>query len=119
MKKAIVLVIIIAAFVGLFALIYFGGRKSPGKGIIYYYAVQCPHCVKVDAFMKKQKVASKVNFVKKDVLQNRDYLNELLKTMKYCRIPIKRYIIIPVLWTGSKCIRGQQNIIDFFKEQMR
>ncbi len=83
--------------------------------IIYFYSTQCLYCQKVKRFFANNDVHNKVVFEEKEVSQNRDNLIQLVKIRKRCGLPEKKSISVPLLWTGSECIVGGQNIIKFFK----
>jgi glutaredoxin len=83
--------------------------------MVFFYSNKCSHCEKVEAFFNAKDVRNKIIFAEKEVSQNRDNLIELVKMQKRCGIPVKDYVEVPLLWTGKKCITGDQDIIKFFK----
>lgn len=120
MKKLLVtLFVIILGAAAVFFFYKYAVVKIPGSNeIVLFYGKSCPHCEKVEQFLQKNSVDKKVKFIHKEVTTNRGNLNQLVKTMKYCGIPVKGYIEVPLLWDGSGCIRGQGAIIKFFQGKL-
>ena len=82
-------------------------------GIILFYGIGCPHCAKVEEFIKENKVDEKISFQEKEVYFNKNNANELLEKAKKCGIP-ENEIGVPLLWDGSRCFVGEVEIINFF-----
>lgn len=91
-----------------------GDRESE---IILFYGDGCPHCAKVDEFIKDNNVEEKISFAKKEVYNNVANANELSQKAKKCGMDTKS-IGVPFLWDGEKCLVGDVDIIDFFKKKM-
>ena len=85
------------------------------KQIILFYGDGCPHCALVEKYVAENNVAAKITFVKKEVYYNDKNAEELAAKAKICGMPTDS-IGVPFLWDGSKCFVGDQDIIDFFKE---
>jgi glutaredoxin len=88
--------------------------------MIFFYGEGCPHCANVEKFSQDNKVESKVQFEKQEVFNNTQnaYLMTLVATKK-CNIP-ENELGVPFLWDGPdlKCLLGDQDIINFFKEKI-
>ena len=120
MKKPIIFIILLIVLAVGFSLAIKRHQYHPGPQIILYYSKQCPGCAQVEEFLQKHVGARRaVPLQKKEITTNRDNLLELIRVEKYCHMPVKQYVIIPLLWTGKDCISGQDNIIKFFKEQIK
>ena len=122
MKKYIITFIILLLIIIIGASFIFTHKENTNNTntntkIIFFYSDQCPHCAKVEAYLKTNNIRSKVKFEEKEVLQNKQNLQQLVKIMDQCKIPTKDYVEVPLLWTGSKCLVGEDNIINFFKEK--
>lgn len=121
-KKGLLLIFIVIVVLGGAGLFIFS-RKEPtnnndnndGK-IILFYREDCPHCIKVEEYVKENKIDEKITFERKEVLKNKDNANLLFKKAEICGIA-KEKVGVPLLWDGSKCIIGDTNIINFFKEK--
>lgn len=91
-------------------------REEAEGQIILFYGDGCPHCVKVEEFIKENKVDEKISFEQKEVYHNKNNANELAAKAEICGLPTDS-IGVPFLWSGSKCFVGDRDIIEFFKQQ--
>jgi len=82
-------------------------------GIIYYYSFTCGHCKDVNAFLEKNDIASKVNFVKKEISENRENSKELSEVAQKCGLNPSS-IGVPFLFADGKCYIGGPNVEAFF-----
>jgi glutaredoxin len=90
--------------------------KNEQPGIIFYYGDSCPHCKLVEEFVEKNKINEKIQFISKEVYNNKQNSNDLVVKAKICGLDINS-IGVPFLWDGQKCLIGDQPIIDFFKQK--
>jgi len=86
--------------------------------IILFYGQGCPHCAKVEEYIKENKVKEKIAFEEKEVYYNQNNAKELGEKAKSCGID-QNEIGVPFLWDSGKCLIGDQDIINFFKEKMK
>ena len=91
--------------------------KSLPQGIVLYYGDGCPHCALVDSFVNENNVEQKVQFVRKEVYNNKSNAREMASFAKKCGLPTDS-IGIPFLWTGTQCLTGDKDIIAFFQQQL-
>jgi glutaredoxin len=91
------------------------GNQSASE-IILFYGKGCPHCVKVEEYIKENNIQNKISFVQKEVYYNQDNAQELIYKAKTCGLPTNS-IGVPFLWDGEKCLIGDQDIIIFFKQK--
>ena len=112
MKKNIYIILLIVLIAIIASIIFLNKSKSE---ITLFYSIECPHCEKVRNFIATNNI---YNVTEKEVSQNRSNLIQLIKIQKKCSIPVKGYVEIPLLWTGTKCITGDQDIIKFFKQKV-
>jgi glutaredoxin len=89
------------------------------KGIILFYGIGCPHCAKVEEFIKTNKIKEKIEFEEKEVYYNKENAQKLIEIAKKCGFNEKE-IGVPFLWDGEnqRCIVGDEPIINFFKEKL-
>lgn len=87
------------------------------NGIILFYGEGCPHCAIVEEYVSQNGVEVKVPFAKKEVYYNKQNADDLVSKAKICGIPTDS-IGVPFLWDGSKCLVGDQDIIEFFKQKI-
>jgi glutaredoxin len=91
-------------------------QNQSADQIILFYSDGCPHCAKVEEYIKENNIQNKISFVQKEVYYNQDNAQELLEKAKLCGLPINS-IGVPFLWDGKKCLIGDQDIIKFFKQK--
>jgi glutaredoxin len=91
--------------------------SAPAGQIILYYGSTCPHCEDVEAWLKDNDVQSKVSYQEKEVYESKDNSKELVATAKICGKD-ENSIGVPFLWTGSDCLVGYDQIIEFFGQRM-
>jgi len=89
--------------------------NEPSK-IVLFYGDGCPHCALVEKFVAENGIEAKVPYTKKEVYHNSQNADELAKKAKTCGMPTDS-IGVPFLWDGSKCLVGDQDIIEFFKSK--
>jgi glutaredoxin len=115
-------------FLGIFIVLgigfYFSREKksSPDqnlKGIVLFYGIGCPHCAKVEEFIKTNKIKEKIEFEEKEVYYNKENAQKLIEIAKKCGFN-ENEIGVPFLWDGEnqRCIVGDEPIINFFKEKL-
>ena len=85
-------------------------------GIVLYFGDTCPHCKVVAQFIEDNKIKEKVNFQEKEVYNNKANAKELSAVAKKCGLATDA-IGVPFLWDGSKCLEGQDQAINFFKDK--
>jgi len=91
--------------------------KKEQSQIIFFYGIGCPHCAKVEEFIKENQIEKTIPFVKKEIYFNRQNAKELEEKAKICEIP-ENEVGVPFLWDGEKCFLGDVDIINFFKEKI-
>ena len=122
MKRIIPFLIFLGIFIVLgIGLHFLRGKNSSQdlKGIVLFYGIGCPHCAKVEAFIKENKIKEKIAFEEKEVYFNKENAKQLVEVAKNCGFNEKE-IGVPFLWDGEgqRCIVGDEPIINFFKEKL-
>jgi hypothetical protein len=84
------------------------------KSIVYYYTSNCSDCQAIQKFFNDNKIEEKVKMEKKDVYGNKAYVDEMAGRTNICKIKTN----VPILWDGSKCFSGKDEIIEFFQEKI-
>lgn len=84
--------------------------------IILFYGDGCPHCKIVEEYINENNVQNKISFAQKEVYYNQNNAKELETKAKTCGLPTNS-IGVPFLWDGEKCLIGDQDIINFFKQK--
>lgn len=88
------------------------GGDDSGK-IIFYYSLTCPHCKNVEKYVADNNVKAKVDFIEKEVSENKKNAAELADKAAKCGIKPEQ-VGVPLLWDGSTCIVGDEPIINYF-----
>ncbi|HOK94396.1 MAG TPA: hypothetical protein PLL80_01485 [Candidatus Pacearchaeota archaeon] len=93
--------------------------QSLASNIILFYGKGCPHCVKVESYIKKNKIQDKIPFVQKEVYNNQTNAEELYKKAELCGLQTDS-IGVPFLWDGqdNSCLMGEKDIINFFEQKI-
>jgi len=91
--------------------------KATESEIIFFYGDGCPHCAIVEKYFEENNVQDKISFTQKEVYHNQNNAKELQTKAKICGIPTNS-IGVPFLWDGKKCLIGDKDIVDFFKQKM-
>lgn len=125
MQKKVFFLVIVIIFLSLFSFFIFSKKRQEGKllipkGIVLFYGIGCPHCAKVEDFIKENKIREKISFEEKEVYFNRQNAKLLVEVAKKCNFS-ENQIGVPFLWDGEKeqCIVGDEPIINFFKEKLK
>ncbi len=120
-KTAIVIIIIVVVVgVGFWALqsgIFTPPSVAPlpiPEETILFYGDGCPHCKVVDDFISENQIEDKVSFTRLEVWYNKDNQNIISQVAQKCNIALDQ-VGVPLLWDGSSCYVGQDDVIDFFK----
>ena len=124
MKKITSILIFLGISIGLVGVFFLmekirSSNNRPLEKIVLFYGTGCPHCVKVEEFIKENKIKEKINFEEKEVYFNKENQNLLKEAAKFCKID-EREIGVPFLWDreNGKCVVGDEPIINFFKEKL-
>lgn len=90
--------------------------------IILFSSQTCPHCLKVKDYIKANDIKSKVSFSEREVgligeaKANAEFMAE---KQKACKLDEKSVGAIPFLWSkDGKCLLGDEEIINFFREKI-
>lgn len=128
MKKPLIISILFISVLSYAIFILTSGKKPEASnnlsqteikesGIILFYGDGCPHCAIVEEYVSKNAIEAKVPFVKKEVYNNKQNSAELVEKAGVCGMPTDS-IGVPFLWDGTKCLTGDQDIIEFFKQKI-
>ena len=129
-QKIIYILIVIAVAFGFYKLISQkptstnqNNSISQNSDFILYYGNTCPHCQKVEAWIKDNKADQKLKIIEKEVYTNTDNQKELATTVsQYCPdLGTQGGIGVPLGFDpiNKKCIQGDQPIIDFLSGKIK
>jgi glutaredoxin len=109
--------IIVAGIVLLFLAKNLSNASGDGK-LIFFYGNGCPHCANVEKFFADNDVKAKIQFAEKEVYNDQNNATEMGVYAQKCGLDLKT-LGVPFLWTGSKCLVGDQPIIEFFQNRLQ
>ena len=123
--KKIVQIVILGGIIFIIATFYFLNEKknrelleSVKDKMIFFYGEGCPHCANVEKFFEENNIEDKIQFEKKEVYNDKNNAKLLILAAKRkCNLK-ENEIGVPFFWDGSKCIVGDQPIINYFKEKL-
>jgi glutaredoxin len=90
-------------------------KSNPTDEIIYFYGAECPHCKDVTQFLEDNKIADKVNFVKKEVWHDTTNAAEMQKKAQECSIQPSG-MGVPFVYAKGKCYIGTPDVEAFFQQ---
>lgn len=115
MKQPVIFFVLLACILA--GIIYWGMSSDPGAGqdgpldeqMTLYWGDGCPHCKKVDEFIEANKIAEKVQFVKKETWKDRANAREIERRAKACDLDPKE-IGVPFLYADGQCFIGEPGV---------
>lgn len=87
-----------------------------GAKPIYYYGAECPHCKEVLSYLDKNNIYSKVDFIKKEVWNDKNNGMELSEAARKCGMNPSS-IGVPFVFDNGKCYMGGPDVKSFFAEK--
>ncbi len=112
-KKYLPLLIILLALAGLLTL----SALTKKPDIILFYGETCPHCKNVEEFLSANKTRERIKFQELEVSNNKSNASLLLQKAGVCKLDKSSGIGVPFLFDGEKCVLGDADIIDWFKNK--
>lgn len=90
--------------------------NSENPDIIIYYGKGCPHCTKVEEYIKASKADEKVKLAMKEIWYDKENASEMNTKADICKVN-KDELGVPFMYSASnsKCYTGDQDIIDYLK----
>jgi len=82
--------------------------------VILFYGDGCPHCAEVEAYLRQQHLLNTIE--KKEIYHHPQNLRLLEKIAQKCHIS-QDNLGVPFLWTGKKCLMGDQEVLAYFKNK--
>ncbi|MFA9262586.1 MAG: glutaredoxin family protein [Undibacterium sp.] len=82
----------------------------------YFFGEECPHCQRVRAFLDENKIAEKFSFVKREVWHDKENARLMKEAARVCSLESSK-IAVPFIFSEGKCIIGEPQAIDFFKQK--
>lgn len=124
MKKVHKVIISFFVISAIILIALYGIYLSKSKNVnlpsedVFYYGITCPHCKIVEQFIEEENISSKIEFKSKEVYQNKDNANELIKIGKFCNIEPKYIGAVPLLYFNKTCYLGDAPIIEFLNRTL-
>lgn len=108
----------------LFSLLFIGSlltlnactntKSNQTEKAILFFGSTCPHCVNVEEYINTNNISAKLNFDKLEVFNDTNNAALMAEKAKTCGLDTKT-IGVPFFWTGSNCLLGDVDIINYFK----
>jgi|WetSurMetagenome_2_1015567.scaffolds.fasta_scaffold592766_1 hypothetical protein len=92
------------------------GQNADSKTILFI-GTGCSHCKIVEEYIQQNQIDSKLSIDQKEVFYNKDNQRLFEEKAKACKLDLNN-LGVPLLWTGSTCLEGDQPIIDYLKQQI-
>ncbi|MDD5751724.1 MAG: hypothetical protein PHS73_04370 [Candidatus Peribacteraceae bacterium] len=93
------------------------GPAPQDTGLVLYWGIGCPHCEKVEEFIRQNQVEKTLQITKKEVYNDQKNTYEMGRHAGECGLPSDT-IAVPFLWTGEKCLIGDIDIIRYLQLAM-
>lgn len=91
-------------------------NNGNGSEMIFFYSNGCVHCKNVEKFLSENTIVEeKVKFEKLEV-GNINNAKLMAGKAKLCGMSGNN-LPVPLFWDGSKCLTGDEDIIDFLKNK--
>ena len=118
MKKTAKVATFIVLLLSYLSLGYFlNSFASEKPTIIFFYGKGCPHCAKVEDFIKKNKLENMFNIEGKEIYFNQKNRQEFVATCQKYHINLNQ-AGVPMVKIGDQCLIGDKQIIKFLKKKM-
>jgi len=125
-KRKIIISSIVVALIVVIGALYFikaykpavnsQGNFQGNSKVILFYGIGCPHCDKVEDFLRKTK-GKREPLIKKEVYYDRVNARDLVIKAKRCGVVHNGMIAIPLLWESpNKCTTGDAPVVKRLKE---
>ena len=86
------------------------------NSIIYFYGAECSHCRDVAAYMERNDIYNKVDFIKKEVWHNKKNGEALRNAALQCGLNPSG-IGVPFVFSENKCYIGGPDVMNFFAQK--
>jgi len=95
-------------------------QGSVNADIILFVGNGCPHCAKVEEFVKANSIDKKISFITKEIFYNKANAQLLEQKAAFCGLS-SASIGVPLLWDGknSKCYVGDVDVTKFFQDNTK
>ncbi len=114
--------LVVLIFVLLIGAIYFGKKANtspPSASIILFVGDGCPHCEKVEEYVKANDRLRSVPFETREVFNDKKNLRLMQNKIATCASG-EEITGVPFLWAddGATCLVGDIDIINYFNEKI-
>lgn len=89
---------------------------SKKLSLVLFYSIECPHCREIINFMRDKKLDTRATIEQKEISTDAGNRNEFLRIVKGCDVKLSA-VPLPVLWTGQKCLIGDEEVMKYFAEE--
>lgn len=92
-------------------------QTTADKQIILFYGQECPHCQRLEQWIKTNKADEKIKIERKEVYHNQNNAELLTQKAKTCGLNTNS-IGVPFLTEGNRCYVGEDEVTNFLKRKM-
>jgi hypothetical protein len=82
-----------------------------------FYGEACPHGQNVEEYILEKKIEEKLKITRLEVSKEQVNANLLVNTAKTCEVDVSQGVPIPLLYEGKKCYIGDEDVINFLKNE--
>ena len=94
-------------------------NSENNSDIVLFYGTTCPHCKKVEDFLKANDVMAKLPYQNLEVYNSKANQGTMVEKQNQCKdLSEDDKGGVPFLYTPDKCIVGDQPIIDWFSQKI-
>jgi len=87
------------------------------KEITIFVSKTCPHCAYVESQVDNESIARALSITFKEVSGDAN-LREFVEKAKTCKLDMSN-LGVPLLWNGSSCYSGQDEIMTYISQLMK
>lgn len=98
-------------------LALFSTRALAKERLLLFWSYGCPHCAKVESFIKGSKVDRVFGIEQKEISSQENIL-AFREAVKKCNLSLDRAGVPLLVIAGNKCLLGDEAIIGYFKTKI-
>ena len=105
---------LIMAVIVIVVVFIFNKNKANSEDMILFYGDTCPHCKIVNDYIAENNVKERFKFRELEVYNNQANSRLMGKYATQCKLDTQNGLGVPFLFTGTECLMGDQDIINYF-----
>lgn len=93
-------------------------KPQPANKIILYWGIGCPHCEKVEEYLKSHpEIEKKIKIERKEVYKDNKNAFDLQEKAESCGQDTSSGVPVPFLYYKGECIIGDKPVIDYLTKK--